>query len=526
MLELPSEDIPQAERRYRDLLEGIIRTSGGTGCREGVKVKSIRTITLILVAAGICVPLVMAGCKPPKTEVVRPVKIEKGDYEPENWGKAYPVHYDLWKKTAEPTPVGKSKYKRGFDADRITYDKLSEYPYMALLFSGWGFGVEYNEPRGHAYMLKDQLEVDSSRLGAGGVCLTCKTPYAPQFEKDMGVDYYRRPWKDVHAAIPEKHRELGVACIDCHNSEDMSLRISRGFTLGKALENMGVDADKLTRQEMRSIVCAQCHVSYSIVKDEKMKSVGIYFPWQGSRWGNITVENVIKQIRGDKSVGEWKQKVTGYKLAFMRHPEFELFSNNSVHWKAGASCPDCHMPYTKVGAYKVSNHRVMSPLKSDMKACMQCHTESPEWLRDQVTAIQDRTASLMLRAGYATATVAKLIEKAHEAQASGRQIDKDLYDSARDYYEEAFYRSLFIGAENSVGFHNPTEAMRVLGDSVAFATKAEALMRQALAKAGVDVPLVVDLELGKYLDDRGKKKLMFVEADEIKDPLGIQSKFR
>ncbi len=468
--------------------------------------------------------VVLASCQPPKTEVVRPVKIADGEMDPAAWGKAYPVNYDLWKMTAEPTPAGKSKYKRGFDADKVTYDKLSEFPYMALLFSGWGFGVEYNEPRGHAYMVKDQLEIDPSRLKAGGVCLTCKTPYAPKLEKEMGVDYYKKTWHDVHATIPKDHQELGVACIDCHDNKDMSLRISRGFTLGKALQAMGVDQTKLTRQEMRSVVCAQCHVTYNINKDAEGKSVGVYFPWQGSQWGKISVENIIQQIRSDKTVGEWTQKVTGYKMPFMRHAEFELFTFNSVHWKAGAACADCHMPYTKVGAAKLSDHRVTSPLKNDMKACQQCHSENPEWLREQVTAIQDRTASLMLRSGYATATVAKLIEKAHDAQANGKAIDKDLYEKAKDYYMEAFFRTLYIGGENSVGFHNPTEAMRILGDSVAFATKSEALLRQALTKAGVDVPMVVNLELNKYLDERGQKKLKFQKNVEFKDPFGNQDK--
>jgi nitrite reductase (cytochrome c-552) len=480
---------------------------------------------VVLVVTGLAVFLSLYGCPPTKTEPIRPVEIKDGDYDPANWGKAYPVNYELWKKTEEPTPVGKSKYKRGFDADRITYDKLSEFPYMALLFSGWGFGVEYNEPRGHAYMLKDQLEIDPSRIGAGGVCLTCKTPYAPELEKDKGVEYYRKPWKEVHAMIPEEHQELGVACIDCHDNKDMSLRISRGFTLVKALENIGTDPNKLTRQEMRNIVCAQCHVTYNIRKDENKKSVGIYFPWHGSTWGKISVENVIKQIRNDPSVREWKQKVTGYRLPFMRHPEFELFSYDSVHWKAGASCADCHMPYTKVGSFKVSDHRVTSPLKNDMKACMQCHTESSDWLKEQVTAIQDRTVSMMLRSGYATATVAKLIEKVHDAEKAGKSIDKTLYDKARDFYEEAFFRSLYIGAENSVGFHNPTEAIRILGDATAFAGKAEGLLRQALAKAGIDVPIMVNLELHKYLDDRGKKKLMFDPDVEIKDPFGLQDRF-
>lgn len=96
---------------------------------------------------------------------------------------------------------------------------------------------------------------------------------------------------------------------------------------------------------------------------------------------------------------------------------------------------------------------------------------------------------------------------------------------AKDFYMEAFFRGLYVGAENSVGFHNPTEAMRILGDSNAFALKAEALLRQALAKAGEEVPVVVDLELDKYLNERGKKKLMRQAGVEIKDPFGVQERF-
>lgn len=481
-----------------------------------------KMVSRIAIAFGL---LSLYGCPPPKTEQVKVVAIADGEIDPAQWGKAYPTHYELWKQTEEPTKAGKSKYKRGFDADNITYDKLSEFPYMALLFNGWGFGIEYNEPRGHAHMLRDQLEIDPSRIKSGGVCLSCKTPYAPKLEKVMGINYYKEPFNEVLNKIPEKDRTLGVACIDCHDNKDMSLKISRGFSLEAALKDMGVDSAKLTRQEMRSVVCAQCHVTYSVPKDQDMKSVGLFFPWQGSTWGNITIENIIKKLRSDPAYGEWKQTVTGYKMAFIRHPEFELFSYNSVHWKAGASCADCHMPYTKVGVNKVSDHRVMSPLKNDMKACVQCHTESAEWLMDQVTSIQDRVVSLMIRSGYATATVAKLLETTHKAQAEGKVVDQVLYDKAKDFYHEAFYRVIYIGAENSLGFHNPTEATRVMGDATAFAGKAEGLLRQALTKAGVEVPVDVDLELTKYLDERGKKKLRFQKDVEFKDPFGVQDKF-
>lgn len=464
-----------------------------------------------LVAAGF-------GCAPKKVEPVKTAAITDGTVDPAQWGKVYPVEYDLWKKTGEPTAAGKSKYKKGYDEGEERRDKLDEYPFLALLYNGWAFGSEYREPRGHVFMIQDQLEVDPGRYKAGGSCLTCKTPYAPALQQRMGKDYFSKPYKEVLAEVPKEHQTLGVACIDCHNNQDMALKISRDFTLGKALKMIGVDEAKLTQQDKRTLVCAQCHVTYSIPKDADMHSTDVFFPWEGSKWGGITIENIIKKLRNNPPSGEWTQSVTGFKMAFIRHPEFELFSNNSVHWQAGVSCADCHMPYTKVGNRKVSDHRIMSPLKNDLKACQQCHAESPEWLRNQVFAIQDRAMSQFIRSGYATATVAKLFEMANKAQAGGKQIDKDLYAQARDHYEEAFYRVVFIGAENSTGFHNPSETMRVLGDAAAHAGKAEGLLRQALAKAGVSVPAKIDLELAKYVNNRGAKKLMFKPEHEIKDP--------
>jgi nitrite reductase (cytochrome c-552) len=179
------------------------------------------------------------------------------------------------------------------------------------------------------------------------------------------------------------------------------------------------------------------------------------------------------------------------------------------------------MPYTRVGSKKVSDHRIMSPIKNDFKACQQCHSEKPEWLKEQVIAIQDRAASQFIRSGYALAAVAKLFELTHKQQADGKQIDQALYDLAKDHYEEGFYRNLFFGAENSLGFHNPTEAMRILGDATMHAVKAEAFLRQALTKAGIDVPVTIDLEIHKYADNRGEKKLMMISDQELKDPYAV-----
>ncbi len=479
------------------------------------------TIVSLWIVAGLCLVILLPACSPPpKPEPVKTAIIPDNTFDPAVWGKVYPLEFDAYMKTRDPKPP-LSRYKRGFDTDLIIWDKLSQFPYMALLFHGWGFGVEYNEPRGHYYMLIDQLEIDPSRLKAGGVCLTCKSPYVPQLMQQLGPRYFSDPYMDVHAQIPVEGQKLGVACINCHDNRDMALKIHQP-PLKKALAVMGVNLNRLGRQEMRSLVCAQCHVTYIIPKDANFQSIDVFFPWQGSTVGNISVENIIKVLRSSPAYGEWTQKVTGYKFGFIRHPEYEFYSLNSTHWNADVSCADCHMPYIRVGANKISNHNVTSPLKDNMRACQQCHTESPEWLKNQVLTIQDRTVSLMLRAGYATAVAAKLIEKVHTAQAEGKQIPTDLYERAKDLYIEAFYRVIYSGAENSVGFHNPTEMGRILGDAAALAGRAEALLRQALAQAGVEVPKDVNLELTRYLNNRGVKPLNFEPKMEFPDPFGTQ----
>jgi nitrite reductase (cytochrome c-552) len=490
--------------------------------------KTDRKLVILGMAVVLAGLLLLMTCSPPKPEPVRTGTIQDGELDPAKWGQVYPLEYDRWKMTKNPKPAGASKYKKGYDTDKVIYDKLSQFPYLALLNHGWGFGIEYNEPRGHHYMVIDQLEIDPSRLAGGGVCLSCKTPYAAKLEKELGAEYFRMPYLDAHAKILVEHQELGVACIECHDNQTMGLRLYHPAAL-RSFQFIGVDPARMTRQELRSAACAQCHVTYIVPKNENMKSMGLFFPWQGSKPGDISIENIIKVINKDPEVyhsewdtREWVQEVTGFKVAFIRHPEYEFFTRNSVHWNAGLACADCHMPYIRVGANKISEHDVTSPLKKNMQACQQCHTESPEWLKNQVTAIQDRTVSLMMRSGYATAVAAKLFEMVHQAQKVGKPMDQKLYDHAKDLYLEALYRVIFINAENSVGFHNPSEAGRILGDATGLAGKSEALLRQILAQAGVEAPVNVNLELDQYLNERGKKPLNFQPEQEFTDPFGVQ----
>lgn len=477
--------------------------------------KNLKRCVIVAMLAAVAV---WSGCSQNKVEPMKASEIPDGAVDPSAWGKVYPAQYKLWKMTGEPTPAGKSKYKRGYDVGEERRDKLDEYPFLALLYNGWGFGSEYREPRGHYFMVQDQLEVDPGRVKAGGSCLTCKTPYAPMLQKQMGAAYFSTPYKEVLARLPKDQQTLGVACVDCHDNRTMALKISRGFTLGKAMQGMGFDMNHINTSQGRNLVCAQCHVTYIIPKDKEMHSTDVVFPWTGSEVGHITIENIIKQIKSSPANGEWTQSVTGFKLGFIRHPEYELFSNDSPHWQAGVTCADCHMPTVTEDGKKVSDHRIMSPLKSDLKACAACHTETPEALRAKVYAIQDATMIIYLKAGYATATDAKLFEMANKVAAAGTDIDRALYAQARENFEQAFYRVIFIGAENSTGFHNPKEAMRVLMDAARYSAAAEVQLRQLLGQAGHPAPEKVDLELAKYTNKRGSKKLMFRPEHEIKSP--------
>jgi nitrite reductase (cytochrome c-552) len=273
-----------------------------------------------------------------------------------------------------------------------------------------------------------------------------------------------------------------------------------------------------THDDLRSLACAQCHVTYILPRDAQMKVTGVFLPWQGARWGDISVEGIVAQIGASPANLEWRQAVTGFPLGAIRHPEFEFFSRKSPHWENGVTCADCHMPQVKAGGSAISDHDLMSPLKNGMVACAACHEDGAAARKAKVLAIQDKTVALLNRAGYATATVAKLFELSNKAKEGGKAVEQAAYDAAKTDYLAAYYRVNFIGAENSLGFHNPLEAERILADALAAAGRADQTLRGALAHAGAPAPDQVDLELSRYLGNRGVKKLSFKPEQEFKSP--------
>jgi nitrite reductase (cytochrome c-552) len=219
------------------------------------------------------------------------------------------------------------------------------------------------------------------------------------------------------------------------------------------------DVNKLaTRQEMRSFVCGQCHVEYYFKGKEKI----VTYPWENG----LKVEEIEAYY---DTVGhkDWVHKQSGAPVLKAQHPEFELWSQG-IHARSGVACADCHMPYKREGAIKVSDHHVRSPLLNVANACQTCHNFSEAEMKGRAEAIQDRTQALMKRAEEAVRALIEDLQKAQEAKIPAEQLAK-----AQDFQRKAQWRLDFIAAENSMGFHAPQEAARILGEAIDYARQGQ-----------------------------------------------------
>jgi nitrite reductase (cytochrome c-552) len=256
--------------------------------------------------------------------------------------------------------------------------------------------------------------------------------------------------------------EHPIACIDCHDPQTMQLRVTRpGFIEG--YRSLIGDADydvnaEATRHEMRTFVCAQCHVEYYFRGPEKR----LTYPWAGG----LRADEILAYYEAS-AFEDWTHAISGADVLKAQHPEFEMYSQG-IHARNGVTCADCHMPYLRVGALKVSDHWVRSPVLNIDNACQTCHRSSEDDLRDRVFTIQDRTYQLRNVAIDAVLDLAKGI-----AAAAERGVSDTRLAAARTYQRRAQFLADFIEAENSMGFHADQEAARVLGLSVNYARLGE-----------------------------------------------------
>jgi nitrite reductase (cytochrome c-552) len=303
--------------------------------------------------------------------------------------------------------------------------------------------------------------------------------------------------------VPEHHPTGGeahpVTCIDCHDPQTMAIRVTRpGFVNGiQALAEGNAPAPHLpsiekwrrggrarpydpnvdaSRQEMRSFVCGQCHVEYYCAN-----KMTLTFPWKyGLKMEDLERTWEETMFPDGSEFVDYIHGETGAVTYKVQHPEFELWSQG-IHARSGVSCADCHMPYERVGAAKISNHHVRSPLENLNSACQNCHHTSEAQLRERIETIQSNNLALLERAGRA---MTDMLDAILEAKASGASAE-DLAETLT-LQRKAMWRLDYISSENSRGFHADQEAARILGESIDYSRQAQAL---ALRLRAPDTPV-------------------------------------
>ncbi len=417
-----------------------------------------RRQTALLAVAFLVGALLMAGLAALLTNIqqrkaeavefpLRVVQIADGELDPAIWGQNFPRQYDTFVKTEDSsveTPYGGS----------APYSKLERYPAMIRIWAGYAFSKDHNEERGHHYALLDQLDTQRIALvEQPGACANCHSADAPRLIEQMGWETFNRtPYNELREDL-----HYGSSCNDCHDPQTMELRITRPALLN-ALEVMEIDVDSLTRQEMRTYVCAQCHVEYYFLGEDK----ALTFPWSQG----LNIDN-IEAHYDSYGFSDWTHAETNAPMIKIQHPEFELASTG-LHARSGVACADCHMPYMRDGAVKVSDHWLRSPLTNVANACQTCHQQDEEDLRQRILTIQNNTASLLRLSEEALLDAMDAIVAAQDAGATDEQLEQ-----ARYLHRRASLRWDFVSSENSTGFHSPQESARVLAMALDFARQAQ-----------------------------------------------------
>lgn len=454
---------------------------------ESPRPRGLRLFVAIVLAVGVGTVLIAALLtdifqkkQEARRSHFRVVELTDQTEDPAEWGKNYPLHYDDYRKTVDMVQTrfgGSEAIPRDVTEDDprtvTAQSKLDHLPALRRMWAGYAFAKDFREERGHAFMLEDQLYSErQTTVAQPGTCIQCHASvYVPMMklgEGDLMAGFDRlnqTPYSEAKEQVSHP-----VTCIDCHDPESMALRITRpafmeGIAAARAAEGVA-DYDvnaQATRQEMRTYVCAQCHVEYYFKGDEKR----LTYPWHKG----LKVEQILAYY-DEAGFRDWQHAETGAPMLKAQHPEFEMWSQG-IHARAGVTCSDCHMPYKRVGAAKISDHHVRSPLLTINNACQTCHKVPESELRSRVESTQERTVRMRDIALDALVEFIDELKAARDAGASDESLAE-----ARQFHRRASFYIDFVEAENSAGFHADQEAVRILGEAINFVRLGQAALRK------------------------------------------------
>jgi nitrite reductase (cytochrome c-552) len=444
-----------------------------------------------------------------ESEYVYKPKVKLAEYEPRNelWGENFPREYQTYLKTSD------TSFRSKFNGSGFT-DALANDPRLVVLWAGYAFSKDYIQPRGHYFAITDIR--NTLRTGAPkgpddgpqpNTCWSCKSPDVPRLmEKQGPAGFYKGKWASKG---PEVVNYIG--CADCHDPKTMDLRITRP-ALVEAFKSMGKDISKATHQEMRSLVCAQCHVEYYFDKHRENAPEVAYltFPWQKG----TTAEDALVYYDEVKHA-DFTHQLSKASILKAQHPDYEIFLTG-IHAERGVACADCHMPYTKEGGQKFTSHRIVSPLANIATTCQVCHRESEEQLRENVYERQEKIMELREKAETEMVGAHVEAKAAWDAGATEKEMETPLKSirNAQWYWDYAV-------ASHGASFHSPLEVARLLGNAMNETQKARLQLTRILAKHGKtdeipypDIATKAKAQeyIGMKIEDLKKEKEEFVKT--------------
>ncbi len=392
------------------------------------------------------------------------------EFEPRNevWGENYPREFQSYYETSDT--LFRSKYNGS-----AMIDMLEEDPRLVVLWAGYGFSKDYNQGRGHYYAVKDlqnTLRTGAPKSATDGpmpsTCMTCKSPDVPRLMNERGVaQFYTGKWAGLGAEVVNP-----IGCADCHDNENMNLVITRP-ALVEAFERMGKDITKASHQEMRSLVCAQCHVEYYFNKNIAEGANYLTFPWDKG----MTAEE-MEEYYDDMEFADWTHAISKAPMLKAQHPGYETYLTG-IHAQRGVACADCHMPYKSEGGVKYTDHKMQSPLNNVANSCQVCHRQETATLianvyerQDKIIQNRDKLEELIVRAHVEAG-------KAWELGATETQM-KDILMGIR----HSQWRWDYAAAAHGGSFHSPIEIGRTISTGITIAQETRIKLARLLADLG------------------------------------------
>ncbi len=347
---------------------------------------------------------------------------------PAEWESQFPNEYATYQANSENSEV-------------VEYTE--EYPFIRIVYEGYGFAKYYGSARGHYYTVSD-LQA-TGRPHALANCFTCKTADFTVMTLNDGDSAYSIPFEEIDASNFES-----MGCFTCHgNTPGQQITVTHTYLA----DAMGEDFASVKQE---NLACGQCHVEYYFAPDGKATSL----PY--TNLASMTPD-AMYDFYEQMGFSDYTNPRTGVQMLKTQHPEMETFLGAGSKHASMFTCADCHMEkLTDEAGNAYLNHKFVSPLESEIiqASCVNCHADLTGFVHGIQEKMEERTIAIGEK-------LAGLTDRLAEVVAAGTYTDEQLADIRALNRKGQWYWD-FVFVENSEGAHNSTLDNQCLDKAEAF----------------------------------------------------------